>query len=64
MPNVLGIIDGTHIPVSVGATKKSAFHCYKGYTSLNMLLMCDHLGRFTHAKAGNKLSVVFKKYVF
>jgi hypothetical protein len=59
MPNCLGIIDGTHIPVSVAANKKGAYHCYKGYTSLNMLLMCDHLGRFTHVMAGNACSSVF-----
>ena len=52
MPNCLGIMDGTDIPVQVKAKEKGAYFCYKGYTSLNMLLMCDHKGRFTHCMAG------------
>ena len=35
LPNVVGVIDGTHIPVRVKDTMKEEYFCYKGFTSLN-----------------------------
>jgi hypothetical protein len=35
IPNCLGIIDGTHIPIKIKGGLASAYFNYKGFTSIN-----------------------------
>ena len=35
IPNCLGILDGTHVPVTCASGTSTAYYCYKGFTSIN-----------------------------
>ncbi|KAL6629318.1 hypothetical protein ACP70R_029083 [Stipagrostis hirtigluma subsp. patula] len=48
----IGAIDGTHIPVVVDNDKVAQYICRKGYTSQNVLAVCDFDMRFTFVLAG------------
>ncbi|CAM0910115.1 unnamed protein product [Alopecurus aequalis] len=50
--DAIGAIDGTHIPVVVAGKLKVQYTNRKGYTSQNMLAICDFDMRFTFAVAG------------
>ena len=46
-PNVIGCIDGTHIPVKKPNQNSAAFRNRKGFYSLNTQLICDHKLKIT-----------------
>lgn len=48
----IGAIDGTHIPVIVPTDETVNYTCRHGYTSQNVLAMCDFDMRFIFAVAG------------
>lgn len=48
----IGAIDGSHIKVSVGAEEVVNHTCRHGYTSQNILAVCDFDMRFTFVVAG------------
>ena len=50
--NCIGAIDGTHVPVVVPASKVLQHVSRKGYTSQNVLAICDFNMRFTFVVAG------------
>lgn len=50
--NCIGAIDGTHIPVVVPANQVVQHTGRKGYTSQNVLAICDFNMRFTFVVAG------------
>lgn len=50
--NCIGAIDGTHIAVVVPSSKCVQHMCRHGYTSQNVLAICDFDMRFTFAVAG------------
>lgn len=57
MPNVVGCIDGTHIPVKAPANDRDSYMNRKGYTSINVLAVCDEGMRFTYVYADRAGSV-------
>ncbi|XP_072151435.1 protein ALP1-like [Setaria viridis] len=50
--NCIGAIDGTHIPVVVSSNKVVQHLCRKGFTTQNVLAVCDFDLRFTFVLAG------------
>ncbi len=54
LPNCVGIMDGTHIPISVHKNVSTAYFNYKGYTSMNALVLVDHMCKFTYVLSGSK----------
>jgi hypothetical protein len=50
--NCIGAIDGTHMPVVVPANKVGQYVGRHGYSSQNVLAICDFDMRFTFAVAG------------
>ncbi|XP_072151744.1 uncharacterized protein [Setaria viridis] len=50
--NCIGAIDGTHIPVVVPSNKVVQHLCRKGFTTQNVLAVCDFDLRFTFVLAG------------
>ena len=50
--DAIGAIDGTHIPVTVAESLKVQYTNRKGYTSQNVMAICDFDMRFTFAVAG------------
>jgi len=57
IPNVVGCIDGTHIPVKAPANDRDSYVNRKGYTSINVLAVCDESMRFTYVYADRAGSV-------
>lgn len=53
VPNVIGIIDGTHIPIMrpTRGPDEPLYVCRKGGHSINIQLVCDHRMRFTDCVA-------------
>ncbi len=53
VPNVIGIIDGTHIPIMrpTRGPDEPLYCCRKGGHSINVQLVCDHRMRFTDVVA-------------
>lgn len=47
-PNVIGAIDGCHIPILAPQDHEYAFVNRKGWHSINVQAACDHQGRFTN----------------
>uniref|UniRef100_A0A671S9L1 Uncharacterized protein n=1 Tax=Sinocyclocheilus anshuiensis TaxID=1608454 RepID=A0A671S9L1_9TELE len=47
IPRVIGIIDGTLIPVSSPVVNEPLYICRKGYPAINVQIVCDHQGMFT-----------------
>lgn len=52
--NCVGAIDGTHIPVVVPQEERMTYMCRHGYTSQNVMAVCDFDMRFTFVAAGMK----------
>jgi hypothetical protein len=52
LPNVIGVIDGTHIPIHAPSKNGSRFINRKGFHSINLLGIVDHQGRFIFIHAG------------
>jgi hypothetical protein len=50
--SAIGAIDGTHIPVVVPTKEVITHTCRHGYTSQNVLAMCDFDMRFIYVVAG------------
>jgi hypothetical protein len=50
-PNVVGYIDGTHVPVKAPYADRDSFIYRKVYPSINVLAVCDHTMRFTYVYA-------------
>jgi hypothetical protein len=50
--NCIGAIDGTHVPVTIPTNKVVQYTGRKGYTTQNVLAMCDFDMRFTFVVAG------------
>ena len=50
--NAIGAIDGTHIPVIVAEKDRQIYTNRKGYTSQNVMAICDFDMRFTFAVTG------------
>lgn len=48
-------MDGTHLPLSVNRNVSSSYFNYKGFTSMNSLVLIDDECRFTYVLSG-KLS--------
>ncbi|XP_069128985.1 putative nuclease HARBI1 [Argopecten irradians] len=46
MPNVVGAIDGTLIPIQSPTVDEHVFVCRKGYHALNVQAICDHSLKF------------------
>lgn len=51
-PNVIGAIDGTHIKIRSPPNDTVSYINRKGFPSLNVQLICDSRGLFTHCYAG------------
>jgi len=52
LPNVIGVIDGTHVPIHSPSKDGSRFVNRKGFHSINLLGIVDHQGRFIFIHAG------------
>ena len=57
MPNVIGCIDGTHIRVKAPSNDRDSYVNRKGFTSINVLAVCDDNMRFTYIYADRAGSV-------
>ena len=55
MPNIVGVVDGTHIPFGAPDSERSAYFNFKGFSSLNCLVMIDHQFKFNYVLAGKYL---------
>lgn len=51
-PNVIGAIDGTHIKIRAPKEDPASYVNRKGFHSMNVQLICDSRGFFTHCFAG------------
>jgi hypothetical protein len=47
IPRVIGIIDGTLIPVASPVVNEPLYICRKGYPAINVQIVCSHQGMFT-----------------
>ncbi len=47
-PQVIGCIDGTHIPIQQPVADSHDYVCYKFFHSLNVQAVCDAYGRFIY----------------
>lgn len=47
-PNVIGCIDGTHVPIKAPAKEREGFINRKGFPSVNVLAVCDDSMKYTH----------------
>ncbi|XP_032690661.1 putative nuclease HARBI1 isoform X2 [Odontomachus brunneus] len=56
-PNVIGAIDGTHIKIRAPSVDANSYINRKGFHSINVQVVCDSFGRFTHVYAGQVGSV-------
>ena len=50
-PNVVGCVDGTHIPISAPHTNENTYVCRKGFHSINVQGICDAKLRFLNVVA-------------
>lgn len=48
LPNVIGCIDGTHVPIKAPASERDGFINRKGFPSINVLAVCDDKMKYTH----------------
>ncbi|XP_076284711.1 uncharacterized protein LOC143211135 [Lasioglossum baleicum] len=56
-PNVIGAIDGTHIKIRAPSEDANSYINRKGFHSINVQVICNSLGQFTHVYAGQVGSV-------
>ncbi|KAL6265691.1 hypothetical protein P5V15_003038 [Pogonomyrmex californicus] len=56
-PNVIGIIDGTHIKIRAPKEDPDSYINRKGFHSINVQVVCESRGLFTHCYAGHVGSV-------
>lgn len=56
-PNVIGAIDGTHIKIRAPPNDAASYINRKSFPSLNVQLVCDSHGLFTHCYAGEVGSI-------
>lgn len=56
-PGVIGAIDGTHIKIRAPPTDSASYINRKGFPSINLQVVCDSCGLFTHCYAGEVGSV-------
>jgi len=56
-PNVVGAIDGTHIPIKPPSCDRDSFINRKGWPSINVMAVCDHRKVFTAVFADRAGSV-------
>ena len=65
MPGVLGVVDGSHIPVNPPKDQREAYCNRKGWYSVLLSGTVDHRGRFIHIATGfpgrMSDSTIFKK---
>ena len=71
-PNVLGIIDGTRIPIKAPSDDEHLYVCRKGFHSINAKVICDASLRFTdevvkfpgctHDASISRNSAIFMKF--
>ncbi|WAR13581.1 HARB1-like protein [Mya arenaria] len=47
IPNIIGAVDGTLVPILAPKDNGVAFICRNGYHSINVMAVCDHEMRFT-----------------
>ena len=68
IPQVIGAVDGTHIPIKTPVYGNAAHHCRKGFPSINVHAICDQFGRLIEVLVGNPGSMhdsnVFKSNDF
>jgi hypothetical protein len=55
--DVLGAVDGSHIKIWPYSERPDKFYNRKGYTSVVLMAICDHEGRFTYVYTGEPGSV-------
>ena len=51
LPNVIGAIDGTCVPISKPPHSGAQYYCRKGYSALNVVAVVDARGKFTYINA-------------
>lgn len=51
IPLVIGAVDGTLIPILTPSLHDPIYTCRKGYSALNIQVICDHQGKFTDVVA-------------
>ncbi|XP_011871036.1 PREDICTED: putative nuclease HARBI1 [Vollenhovia emeryi] len=56
-PGVIGAIDGTHIKIRAPPMDSASYINRKGFPSINLQVICDSRGLFTHCYAGEVESV-------
>ncbi|XP_018359987.1 PREDICTED: putative nuclease HARBI1 [Trachymyrmex cornetzi] len=56
-PNVIGAIDGTHIKIRAPKEDPDSYINRKGFHSMNVQVVCESRGLFTHCYAGHVGSV-------
>ncbi|XP_071635288.1 putative nuclease HARBI1 [Temnothorax longispinosus] len=56
-PNIVGAIDGTHIKIRAPVEDANSYINRKGFHSMNVQVVCDSQGLFTHCYAGQPGSV-------
>lgn len=56
-PSVIGAIDGTHIKIRAPVKDPNSYINRKGFHSINVQVVCDSRGLFTHCYAGQPGSV-------
>jgi len=47
MPGCIGAMDGKHFEVTAGASDNISFQCYKGFRSITVLGLVNHVYKFT-----------------
>ncbi|KAF0514972.1 putative nuclease harbi1 [Gigaspora margarita] len=52
LPNVIGAMDGSHIPIHPPSENSARYVNQKNFHSINLLAVVDHQGRFTYIHAG------------
>ncbi|XP_014468367.1 PREDICTED: putative nuclease HARBI1 [Dinoponera quadriceps] len=57
LPDIIGIIDGTHVNIPIPKKNPEAFVNLKGYHSVHLQAVCDHVGCFTNIYVGNMGSI-------
>ena len=52
LQNYLGAIDGTHVPITISASKAAPYRNRKGTLSQNVMLACDFDLNFVYVSTG------------